>query len=130
VLEQRLEASFTALDGIHAPTRSSAETADSAAPSGRRRPSRRRSSAPRALRGANRAAVLRVLADRPGVSSTALSSASGVTKPVLDGLLKTLEQRGEIARQQLPGGATGYGLPAEGVVEAANAVAAAPSVSS
>jgi DNA-binding IclR family transcriptional regulator len=45
--------------------------------------------------------VLRVLGDRPGVSVAELSSASGVAKPVLYALLKTLEQRGEIAREEL-----------------------------
>ena len=65
----------------------------------------------RAPRGANRAAVLAVVGERPGVAAAELSTASGVTKPVLYSLLKTLEQHGEIAREQLPGGATGYRLP-------------------
>src|SRR4051812_5829254 len=45
---------------------------------------------PRAPRGANRAAVLKVVAERPGVSVSELSSASGIAKPVLYNLLKTL----------------------------------------
>jgi hypothetical protein len=51
------------------------------------------------------------------VSATELSSASGVAKPVLHSLLKTLKQRGEIAAETLLAGTTGYriaaGRPAE-----------------
>jgi hypothetical protein len=75
-----------------------------------RRSRRRRSNGPRAPRGANRAAVLRTLEERPGVSVAELASASGVGRTVLYGLLKTLEQRGEMVREQLPGGSSGYRL--------------------
>src|SRR4051794_1531558 len=81
-----------------------------AAPSRRRAPRQQRSSAPRAPRGANRAAVLRVLEERPGVSVAELASASGVGRTVLYGLLRRLEQRGEVAKEQLPGASTGYRL--------------------
>jgi DNA-binding IclR family transcriptional regulator len=54
--------------------------------------------------------VLKVLGERPGVGAAELSTASGVTKAVLYSLLKTLAQRGEILRERLPGGATGYRL--------------------
>jgi MarR family len=76
-------------------------------------PSTPRRSSVRAPRGANRAAVLRVLGDRPGVSVAELSAASGVAKPVLYNLLRTLEQRGEITKEQLPGDSTGYRLAPE-----------------
>ena len=33
-----------------------------------------------------------------------------VARPVLYALLKTLEERGEVAKEQLPGGTTGYRL--------------------
>ena len=59
--------------------------------------------------------MLGVLAERPGVSASELSSAAGVARPVLYALLKTLEERGEVAKEHLPGGTTGYRLaPASG----------------
>ncbi|MEA2464568.1 MAG: hypothetical protein QOJ98_2315, partial [Acidobacteriota bacterium] len=64
----------------------------------------------RAPRGANRAAVLGVVGERPGVSASELSTASGVTRPVLYALLKTLEGRGEVVKEELPGGVAGYRL--------------------
>jgi hypothetical protein len=111
---ERLEAALTALAGIQAPTRPAPEPAASLAAPRRRRSSGQRSSGPRAPRGANRAAVLRVLGERPGVSATEVSAASGVARQVLYALLKTLEQRGEIAREQLPDGATGYRIATDG----------------
>jgi DNA-binding IclR family transcriptional regulator len=66
--------------------------------------------------------VLRVLGERPGVSVAELSSAAGVAKPVLYNLLETLEQRGEIAREQLPGGSTGYRLASQAPAEPASDV--------
>jgi hypothetical protein len=59
----------------------------------------RKPSAERAPRGANRAAVLRVLGERPGVSVTELAAASGVAKPVLYNLLGTLAKRDEVVAQ-------------------------------
>jgi hypothetical protein len=69
-----------------------------------------RGSAKRAPRGANRAAVLRVLVERPGVSASELSGAAGVARPGALRLLKTLEERGEVVKEQLPGGTAGYRL--------------------
>jgi hypothetical protein len=66
-----------------------------------------RSSGPLAPRGANRAAVLRVVEERPGVGVAELASASGVGRTVPNNLLRTLEQRGEVAKEELPGGTTG-----------------------
>jgi hypothetical protein len=99
---QRLQAALAALsetddgDGRRAPRRARATSAPA--------------SRPRAARGANRDAVLRALADRPGASAGELAAASGVSKPVLYNLLRTLSQRGELNRQELPGGGTGYAL--------------------
>ena len=67
----------------------------------------------RAARGANRAAVLGVLGERPGAGASELAAASGVARPVLYALLKTLAERGEVAKQELPGGTTGYRLAPE-----------------
>jgi hypothetical protein len=115
---ERLEAALTALGGIQTPT---PETRESPPVPTRRRGSGRRSSGPRAPRGANRGAVLRVLGDRPGVSVTELASASGVARPVLYNLLKTLAQRGEIAREDLSGGATGYRIAGGPTADVASA---------
>jgi IclR helix-turn-helix domain len=64
----------------------------------------------RAPRGANREAVLGAIGERPGVSVRELAAASGVTGGTLYALLRTLTQRGEIDKQQLPSGHTGYTL--------------------
>ena len=77
-------------------------------------PSRPRTRVTREARARWRA-VLR----RPPASE--LSAASGVARPVLYALLKTLEGRGEVAKEQLPAGTTGYRLGAEPSGEAAGA---------
>jgi hypothetical protein len=111
---ERLEAAIAALDGLAVGDSAARASAPApAAPARRRRPSTaRRGGGPakRAPRGANRAAVLGVLGERPGVGASELSSAAGVARPVLYALLKTLEERGEIAKEQPPGGTTGYRL--------------------
>jgi hypothetical protein len=66
----------------------------------------------RASRGANRAAVLAVIGERPGVSARELGAASGVTGGTLYALLRTLAERGEIDKQQLPSGHAGFTLAA------------------
>jgi hypothetical protein len=108
---EQLRAADAALAGL-APGQpsdgSAAATTPSASPPPRRPASRRRSTGTRASRGANRRAVLRALGERPGVSVAELASASGVGTTVLYGLLRRLEQRGDVAKEQLPGGSTGY----------------------
>src|SRR4051794_37746638 len=101
---ERVEAALAALRGVGASARDGREpAADTRAPtpSTRRSSGRRRARTERAPRGANRAAVLRVLGERPGVSVNELSADAGVGKPVLYNLLKTLEQRGEVAKERL-----------------------------
>ena len=66
----------------------------------------------RAPRGANRTAVLEVIGERPGVSARELAAASGVGGGTLYALLRTLAERGEIDKQQLPSGYAGYTLAA------------------
>ena len=104
---EQLEAANAALDGLGIATPAADTSAPAAAaPTRRRRPSSARrpgGPAKRAPRGANRTAVLGVLAERSGVSASELSSAAGVARPVLYALLKTLEERGEVAKEQLPG---------------------------
>jgi hypothetical protein len=117
---ERLEAALAAMGG----------PARAAAPAPRRRPAE-----PRAPRGANREAVLRALEERPGASASELAAASGVARPVLYGVLNRLIEAGEVAKEELPGGTTGYkrlreestAFPApEAAAEEAPAVAAAP----
>jgi hypothetical protein len=108
-----LEAALAALGGPVA-DREPRPAAAPAAPARRAAPkSRRASAASRAPRGANREAVLRVLAERPGVSATELSSASGVERTVLYALLNRLVERGEVLKESLPGGTSGFSLPRE-----------------
>ena len=74
---------------------------------------RRVPSEPRAPRGANREAVLRALEERPGASASELATASGVARTALYGVLNRLIEAGEVAKEELPGGATGYKLVRE-----------------
>jgi hypothetical protein len=66
----------------------------------------------RAPRSADREAVLRVVAERPGVTTRELAAASGVEGDTLSALLRTLTQRGELGQRALPDGQTGYALRA------------------
>ena len=108
---EQLAAALDALGAAAGPARESAPAVAAKPDSGRRNSARAaRPAAKRAPRGANRAAVLGVLAERPGVSVSELTTAAGVARPVLYALLKTLEERGEITKEQLPSGTTGYRL--------------------
>jgi hypothetical protein len=64
----------------------------------------------RAPRGANRAAVLRAVEDRPGATSSDLAAVSGVKSSTLHALLKRLVNDGELQTQTLPTGRTGYAI--------------------
>jgi hypothetical protein len=64
----------------------------------------------RAPRGANRAAVLAVVRERPGVTANELAAASGVTGGTLYALLRRLTEQGELTKRELPGRQTGYAL--------------------
>src|SRR3954468_8879296 len=83
----RLDAALTALGGpVDSRSARPALTAKPAAMA-KRRPkapaAARRTSPKRSPRGANRAAVLGVLGERPGVSASELAAATGVARPVL-----------------------------------------------
>ena len=56
--------------------------------------------------------MLEVIGERPGVSARELATASGVGGGTLYALLRTLAERGEIEKQQLPSGYAGYTLAA------------------
>jgi len=70
----------------------------------------KRPSPPRAPRGANREAVLRAVAARPGLTLRELTAATGVKPSSLPPLLRTLTHRGELEKRRLPNGQTGYAL--------------------
>jgi IclR helix-turn-helix domain len=110
-LRERLAASRAAVEEYERLQAALAALGEQTAP----RPRRTRRSAAairqRAPRGANREAVLRAVGERPGASAGELAAASGVAKPVLYNLLRTLSQRGDLVRQDLPGGGAGYSLP-------------------
>ena len=92
---ERLDAALTALGGpVDEPAARSAVGPKPSAAVKRRakRPTfDRQPPAKRAPRGANRAAVVGALSERPGASANELSAASGVGRPVLYALLKRLE---------------------------------------
>src|SRR5439155_13834422 len=106
---ERLQAALAALGAPATPARARRRPAGPATPA----PARRRPAQPRAPRGANREAVLRALEERPGASASELAAASGVDRTALYGLLNRLIERGEVIKEQLPGGATGYRLVRE-----------------
>jgi hypothetical protein len=117
VLEyERLEAADVALAALLASAELTPAAADPAAAAAPRAPrsARRSSAAPRARapRGANRAVVLKAAGERPGASVGELAAASGIGRAVVYALVKTLAERGELVRRELPGGASGYALPA------------------
>jgi hypothetical protein len=93
-------------------SRARTPTAKSAAAASKPRTQRasRKPARARAPRGANRAAVLAVVRERPGVSASELAAASGVTGGTLYALLRRLTDQGELAKRELPGGQTGYAI--------------------
>ncbi|HEY6890986.1 MAG TPA: hypothetical protein VI300_24500 [Solirubrobacter sp.] len=76
-----------------------------------------RKSKPRAPRGANREAILRVVGERPGVSAAELSDVTKISRAVTYNTLAKLIEQGKVAKTELPGGQTGYkasdGAPAD-----------------
>ncbi len=64
----------------------------------------------RAPRGANRLAVLHAVEDRPGATSAELATASGVQGGTVHALLARLVKSGELHKETLPTGRTGYAL--------------------
>jgi hypothetical protein len=98
-------------DGVSQPAESPRRRARSGGAAGRRAGARDR--APRAPRGANRAAVLAAARDRPGASAGELAAATGIGRPIVHALLNRLTERGELVRSALPSGGNGYALPPE-----------------
>jgi hypothetical protein len=101
----RLEAALRALDEAD---QTGAGPAARAArrPGGARRGSARSTS--RAPRGHNRRAVLAAVSARPGATVAELSAASGVSRPTIYAVVKSLAEAGEIRKRDLPAGQVGY----------------------
>jgi IclR helix-turn-helix domain len=106
---ERLQAALEALDGAAQPaSRGDRMQTPPVARSHARRRVRSAGSRRRAPRGANRDAVLKVIGERPGITTSELAAASGVAKPTLYTLLSSLTKQDVLQRQELPGGQSGY----------------------
>ena len=106
----RLTAASQALDDAddHAPVPAAPAPAGQSRSRGRKKtPATARKRAPR---GANRLAVLAAAQDRPGATSAELATVSGVSGGTLHALLARLVKSGELQKQTLPTGRTGYSL--------------------
>jgi hypothetical protein len=115
---RRLEAALAALDqsAESRPAVRGGDARTARASSGRRRSGGARKRAPR---GANREAVLRVVGERPGITTAEIAVASGVEKRTLYSLLSTLTKQAQLERQQLPGRQTGYRVRETGAAPSA-----------
>jgi hypothetical protein len=106
---ERLQAALEALDGAaRSASRGDRPQPTPVARSRARRRARSAGSRGRAPRGANRDAVLKVVGERPGITTSELAAASGVAKPTLYTLLSSLTKQDVLQRQELPGGQSGY----------------------
>jgi hypothetical protein len=105
-----------AADGRGRPGRRSGSRAAASAATNKGRVARAggpaRTARKRAPRGANRAAALSVIGERPGVTARELAAASGVTGGTLYSLLRKLTEQGTLEKRALPGGQTGYTVAA------------------
>jgi len=73
-----------------------------------RRAPARRSTRPRAPRGANREAVLTAVGERPGVTAATIADITKISKAVTYNTLAKLVEQGKLEKTELPGGQTGY----------------------
>jgi hypothetical protein len=106
---ERLQAALEALEGAaRSASRDDRPQPTPLARSRARRRARSAGSRGRAPRGANRDAVLKVVGERPGITTSELAAASGVAKPTLYTLLSSLTKQDVLQRQELPGGQYGY----------------------
>lgn len=77
-------------------------------PAATRRAPARRSTRPRAPRGANREAVLTAVGERPGVTAATIADVTKISKAVTYNTLAKLVEQGKLEKTELPGGQTGY----------------------
>lgn len=66
----------------------------------------------RAPRGANQDAILKVVSERAGVSPSEIAQATSIAQPVVYSTLKKLVDKGQVVKEELPGGTTGYKVAA------------------
>ncbi len=71
----------------------------------------RTSSPPRAPRGQNRAKILSIISDRPGVSAEEIAQSAGIDRAVVYSSLSKLAQAGEVEKVDV-NGQNGYRVPA------------------
>ena len=69
---------------------------------------RKAAAAPRAPRGANKRAVLDVIAERPGVSVGEIAEITRVARPLVYGVTRAGVERGELEAVELGGGRKGF----------------------
>jgi DNA-binding transcriptional ArsR family regulator len=104
----RLEAALHALEGLPSPQTGSwspAPADEERAPAA--------TSRGRASRGANRAAVLDAVRERPGASPAEIATGSGVSQNVVSAQLRALVSEGLVSKRTLPSGRNGYALHTE-----------------
>jgi predicted HTH transcriptional regulator len=62
----------------------------------------------RAPRGANRDAILGVVAERPGTTAAEIADVTKISRAVTYNTLAKLIEQGQLEKTELPGGQTGY----------------------
>jgi hypothetical protein len=108
---ERLQAAYAALDGAGAnpgvqPSVGAGTRERPHKPAGRRRAG----SGSRAKRGQSKAAVLGVIAQRPGVTVAEIAQVTAIAKPLIYNTTRVGVDRGELERVALPGGHHGFKL--------------------
>ena len=117
-IRERLERSRAAYEESRRLEAALAALGTSARPSGPQRPSAARSQprSPqrrRARPGANRAAILAVVRERPGVSAGEIAQATGIARSTVSTTLSRAVAAADVERTQLPGGGVGFRPVAE-----------------
>jgi hypothetical protein len=111
---ERLQAAYAALDGSGSSVGERAEVRGRArhprrgGARGGRPASASRGSAPRAKRGQNKAAVIGVIGERPGVTVPEIAQVTGIARPQVYNTTRAAVERGELEKVSLPGGVTGF----------------------
>ena len=77
-------------------------------PAAKRRPAKRKPAANRAPRGANKAAILAAVSERPGATAGEIAQATGIGKRVVYSALSAAVKRNEVVAVELPTGLKGY----------------------
>ncbi len=70
--------------------------------------------ASRAPRGQNKAKILAVLGERPGVSAAEVAQATQIASATVSSTLAKMTAVGEVLKEQLPSGGVGYRMASDG----------------